>query len=107
MVQIAAMFEVTAADIALLNDEDLRGLVGLLCEAEVRRLGLPTSHVTWGGNQDAGDGGLDVRVALPSSVPRAGSFRVRQLAFRSRSQRCHVRRYSLKCALNPKSFSGR
>ena len=72
MVQIAAMFEVTAADIALLNDENLRSLVGLLCEAEVRKLGLPPSYVTWGGNQDAGDGGLDVRVALPASVPTCG-----------------------------------
>jgi hypothetical protein len=72
MVQIAAMFEVTVADIALLNDENLRSLVGLLCEAEVRKLGLPPSYVTWGGNQDAGDGGLDVRVALPPSVPTFG-----------------------------------
>src|ERR1017187_7026124 len=77
MVQIATMFEVTTADIALFNDEDLRSLVGLLCEAEIRKLGLSPSYVTWGGNQNAGDGGLDVRVALPSSaliggfVPRA------------------------------------
>ena len=72
MVQIAGMFEVAAADIALLGDEDLRSLVALLCEAEVRKLGLPPSYVTWGGNQDAGDGGLDVRVALPPSVPTCG-----------------------------------
>src|SRR5476651_2374197 len=25
---------------------------------------MPTASVTWGGNQDAGDGGIDVRVAL-------------------------------------------
>src|ERR1039458_3225149 len=51
MVQIATMFEVTTADIALFNDEDLRSLVGLLCEAEIRKLGLSPSYVTWGGNQ--------------------------------------------------------
>lgn len=60
------MFEITGNDIAQLNDEDLRSLVGLLCESEVRRRGLPTSSVTWGGDQRAVDGGVDVRVALPA-----------------------------------------
>ena len=58
------MFEITADDIAALNDEDLRSLIGRLCEAETRRRGLPTSAVTWGGDQNAADGGLDVRVEL-------------------------------------------
>lgn len=62
------MFEVTGDDIAALNDEDLRTLVGRLCEAELRRRGLPSSAVTWGGNQTARDGGLDVRVALASGT---------------------------------------
>ena len=59
------MFEITGDDIALLGDADLRTLVGLLCEAELRRGALPTSAVTWGGDQNAKDGGLDVRVELP------------------------------------------
>jgi hypothetical protein len=58
------MFEITPDDIALLNDEDLRTLIGLLCESEVRARGLSAASVTWGGNQNAADGGLDVRVAL-------------------------------------------
>jgi hypothetical protein len=62
------MFEITAEDIALLNDVDLRSLVGRLCESEMRRRGISPSCVTWGGNQNAGDGGLDVRVALPNHV---------------------------------------
>lgn len=61
------MFEITGDDISALSDGDLRSLIGLLCEAELRRLSLPTSAVTYGGNQDAKDGGLDVRVALPAS----------------------------------------
>jgi len=79
------MFEITADDIALLNDDDLRSLVGRLCESEARRRGLPTSCVTWGGNQNAADGGLDVRVALPPDtaidgfVPRAATgFQVKK-----------------------------
>lgn len=66
------MFEVTPDDIAQLNDVDLRELVGRLCEAELASLGLSTSAVTWGGNQTAADGGLDVRVALPLGTPING-----------------------------------
>jgi hypothetical protein len=66
------MFEVTADQIALLNDEDLRSLVGLLCESEVRQRGISRSCVKWGGNQRAADGGLDVRVVLPPGVEIEG-----------------------------------
>lgn len=59
------MFDITSDEIAQLNDTDLRTLVGRLCEAELMRLGISASAVTWGGNQTAKDGGLDVRVALP------------------------------------------
>jgi hypothetical protein len=59
------MFEITPDEIAKLTDADLRELVGLLCEATLRDHQLPASAVTYGGNQDASDGGLDVRVKLP------------------------------------------
>jgi hypothetical protein len=73
------MLEITPDHIAELADDDLRTLIGLLCEAELSRYGLPVSAVTWGGNQRAADGGLDVRVALPAGavvadfVPRPNS----------------------------------
>jgi hypothetical protein len=66
------MFEITGDDIAALNDEDLRTIIGRLCEAELRRRELSTFAVTWGGNQTAKDGGLDVRVALPAGTPIDG-----------------------------------
>ncbi|UVO30335.1 hypothetical protein [Bradyrhizobium arachidis] len=59
------MFEITGDHIAELNDTDLRSLVGMLCEAEMRRRRFPVSAVTWGGDQNATDAGIDVRVALP------------------------------------------
>jgi hypothetical protein len=62
------MFEINGDDVAALNDGDLRALIGRLCEAEVRRRELSTAAVTWGGNQTAKDGGLDVRVALPAGT---------------------------------------
>lgn len=70
------MFEVTGADIANLNDADLRTLVARLALSELRTQGAPLSSVTAGGHQDAADGGLDVRVectshlAKPDFVPR-------------------------------------
>jgi hypothetical protein len=62
------MLEITGQDVALLNDGDLRDLVGRLCEATVRQNGFPTSAVTWGGDQNARDGGIDVRVALAANA---------------------------------------
>jgi hypothetical protein len=59
------MFDITPDDINELNDSDLRELVGRLCEAELVSCGRSAAAVTWGGNQTAADGGLDVRVALP------------------------------------------
>ena len=62
------MLEITGDHIAALNDVDLRSLIGLLCEAELRKKGLSVSGVTWGGNQTAPDGGLDVRVEIDTPL---------------------------------------
>lgn len=64
------MFEITGAQVADLNDADLRTLVARLALAELRAQGCPSSSVTSGGNQDAADGGLDVRIECPSELPR-------------------------------------
>ena len=71
-VTLFAMFEITPDDIALLNDADLRTIVGLLCEEEARRRNLSTSFVTYGGHQDAADDGVDVNVAFPPGTPIEG-----------------------------------
>jgi hypothetical protein len=68
------MFDVTGQDISFLSDEDLRTLVGRLCEAELSRLGLSPLCATWGGNQNAVDGGVDVRVTLGESAPLGAAF---------------------------------
>jgi hypothetical protein len=56
------LLEITGQDIAQLDDAQLRELIGLLCEADYRQAGLPTKGISWGGHQDAPDGGLDVVV---------------------------------------------
>lgn len=59
------MFELEHRHIAALTDADLRTLVGKLCERHLRDAALPESAVTYGGDQRAADGGIDVRVDLP------------------------------------------
>jgi hypothetical protein len=68
------MFDVIGQDISFLSDEDLRTLVGRLCEAELRRLGLSPLCATWGGNQNAVDGGVDVRITLGDSALLGAAF---------------------------------
>lgn len=58
------MLEITPQDISALTDTDLRILIGLLCEAELRQQNISASYVTYGGDQNAKDGGLDVMVDL-------------------------------------------
>jgi len=70
------MFDITGDDIARLPDADLRTLVARLALAELAMQQLPLASVTAGGNQDAKDGGIDVRVDVkrtlvsPDFVPR-------------------------------------
>lgn len=66
------MLEITPDDIALLNESDLRTLVGLLCEADLKARDLSPKHVTWGGHQNAEDEGIDVRVGLPTETVTDG-----------------------------------
>jgi hypothetical protein len=61
------MFAIEGKDVSALNDVDLRSLVVRLCEAELTLTGLPLSAITAGGDQNAPDGGLDVRVTLEAN----------------------------------------
>jgi len=67
------LIEITGDDISQLDDAELRTLIGLLCEADYRLAGLPTKGITWGGHQDARDGGLDV-VVRGETPPPQNSF---------------------------------
>ena len=59
---MSSPLEVTADDIAKLDDTSLRELIARLCEAEFRKAHRSATGVTWGGNQTAPDGGFDVFV---------------------------------------------
>jgi hypothetical protein len=62
------MFDITDKQIEDLDDTSLRELIARLCEAELTSTGLSPLLVTWGGNQNAKDGGVDVRVNLPEAA---------------------------------------
>lgn len=62
------MFDITDKQIEHLDDTSLRELIARLCEAELSSAGLSPLLVTWGGNQNAKDGGVDVRVSLPEAA---------------------------------------
>lgn len=66
------MLEITGEDIQKLNDTDLRTLIGLLCEAELKSQGIPAAGVKWGGDQRAADGGIDVKVEINTSPHKDG-----------------------------------
>ena len=70
---MTTLLEIAGDDIALLDDDDLRELIGLLCEADYRLVGLPTRGIQWGGHQDAIDGGLDV-IVRDTVTPPENSF---------------------------------
>ena len=59
--------DVTDKDIAELNDDDLRELIGKLCEATLNKYNIDTMCVSYGGNQNEPDGGVDVRVKSAES----------------------------------------
>lgn len=67
------MFEVSGDEIQRLDDVELRTLVARLAIAELNAKGHPISGVTAGGDQNAADGGLDVRVEL-QGASYAGDF---------------------------------
>ena len=60
-----SILKIDKSHIKALNDEMARELVARLCRAELREQGMPESEVTWGGDQRASDGGVDVRVDSP------------------------------------------
>lgn len=66
---MAHILDVDGDDIANLGDAELRTLVARLALAELASQGMPLSSVTSGGDQDAADGGLDVRVECPADFP--------------------------------------
>ena len=80
----------------------MRELVGLLCEAELTAKGLSSSAVTYGGNQRAPDGGLDVRVALPIGAVTEGFIPKSSVGFQVKTP--DMRRANILAEMKPKGL---
>ena len=78
---MSMLLEITGDDIALLNDTDLRSLIGRLCEADFRLAGLPTSGIIWGGHQNASDSGEDVTVKSEYDPPQSSNVPRKETIF--------------------------
>ncbi|EPG2415700.1 hypothetical protein QEK82_000630 [Stenotrophomonas maltophilia] len=59
------LFDIQTNHIQALDDGQARELLARLCRSQLQRAGLDPAAVFWGGNQRAGDGGVDVRVDGP------------------------------------------
>lgn len=68
------VLDISGDDVARLDDATLRELIALLCEADLRAAGLPATGVTWGGDQRAADGGVDVKVDAASAAGSIGEL---------------------------------
>ncbi|MEX1081688.1 MAG: hypothetical protein WD382_08445 [Halofilum sp. (in: g-proteobacteria)] len=79
------IFEVTAEDIAQLGDDPLRRLVALLAEQELSQRGLSPAAVLSGGDQNAKDGGIDVRVELGDEATIDGFVPRRATGFQAKA----------------------
>ena len=80
------LFHVDTADIKALNDEQARALIARLCRAEIRKHRGSESAVTWGGDQRAKDGGVDVRVEINPPLGISGYLPNDNTAFQVKAE---------------------
>lgn len=83
---MSVYLEVTSDDIHKLSDFELRELIGRLAELEVTNAGHSPSAVTWGGDQRAKDGGIDVRVALTDGSAISGYVPTARTGFQVKAE---------------------
>jgi hypothetical protein len=81
------IFQIDKSLIKTVDDETARELVARLCRAEMRAQGLPESSVTWGGDQRAKDGGVDVRVDCHSPLRNPDFVRTAHTVFQVKAEK--------------------
>ena len=80
------MFSVTSEEIQSLTDVQARELVARLCKCELRVKGISTAAVSWGGDQRAKDGGVDVRVEVSPPLGIGGYVKKDRCAFQVKAE---------------------
>ncbi|WP_156681066.1 hypothetical protein [Sphingomonas profundi] len=79
-------FEITKECVAGLSDERLREFLRRLLEAEAKAVGISPAGIAVGGNQTAGDGGVDGSVAWTAKPEPGGWLPRRTIYFQSKAE---------------------
>lgn len=79
-------FATTKEMIRQVTDDQLRQLLRRLLEAEARATGIPLSAIQVGGNQTAGDGGVDGSIAWNGAPSPDGWLMRRTIYFQSKAE---------------------
>ncbi|MCK1615431.1 hypothetical protein IVA96_01715 [Bradyrhizobium sp. 159] len=80
------IFSVSSDEIQDLTDVQARELVARLCKAELRVKDVSSAAVSWGGDQRAKDGGVDVRVDVSSPRGISGYIKKDRCAFQVKAE---------------------
>jgi hypothetical protein len=80
------IFSVSSEEIQSLTDVQARELVARLCKSELRTQGISTAMVSWGGDQRAKDGGVDVRVDVNPPLGIGGYVKKDRCAFQIKAE---------------------
>lgn len=83
---MTTIFDIDSSFIKELDDENARELVARLCRAELRSHSISESAVSWGGDQRAKDGGVDVRVISPSPLKVKGFIQSENTIFQVKAE---------------------
>lgn len=79
-------FEITKEMIGRISDVQLREVLARLLEAEARARSIPLSGIAVGGNQTAGDGGVDGSISWVGAPEPAGWLPRRLIHFQSKAE---------------------
>lgn len=80
------IFRIDTGTIQRLDDTQARELVARLCKSELRSKDVSQSFVTWGGDQRAKDGGVDVRVDISQGNEITGYIPSDRCAFQVKAE---------------------
>ncbi|WP_029623093.1 hypothetical protein [Sphingomonas elodea] len=79
-------FDITKEMVAGLSDEDLRELLRHLLDTEAKARGITATGISVGGNQTAGDGGVDASIAWAGDPKPKGWLPRRTIIFQSKAE---------------------
>lgn len=96
------IFEICRADIAKLEDADLRLLVAELCREDCKRSQIAQTSVTDGGHQDAADGGIDIRIKVSNDFASSVTLKNKLTAIQVKKPKMNPA--AIKKEMKPKGY---